>query len=274
MWNPNQYERFKAERELPFFDLLSMLRRKPQPGRIVDLGCGTGELTSALHRELGADETLGIDASAEMLARAPSVKGMRFENRNIVDFAPDGTFDVVWSNAALQWVGDHPRLFARLTEYVAPGGQLAVQMPANFDYPTHVVAGQVASESPFLESATGDLPSPQPSPEGGRDRSPQSSSEGGRDRPLLAPERYASLLHELGYTKQCVRLQVYAHLLPSRDDVVEWVKGSLLTEYRARFSPDLFELFLARYTERLLPELADTRPFFYPFKRLLIWGAR
>ncbi|WP_394822759.1 methyltransferase domain-containing protein [Pendulispora albinea] len=256
MWNPQQYERFKAERELPFFDLMSLLRREPSPARVVDLGCGTGELTRVLHRQLGARETLGIDSSAEMLARAPGDPGLRFEQHDIRAFAPapeGGTFDLVWSNAALQWIDDHPSLFARLTQYVAPGGQLAVQMPANFDYPTHVLAGEVASEAPFRETSLGDYR---------------------RKYPLLTPEGYAELLHELGYTKQHVRLQVYAHLLPSRDDVVEWVKGSLLTDYRARLSPELYAQFLERYRARLLPALADTKPFFYPFKRLLIWGAR
>jgi len=252
MWNPEQYGRFKAERELPFFDLLGMVQRETPLRRVVDLGCGTGELTSELHRQLGATETLGIDASAEMLARAPADSPVRFEKHDIRTFEPEGKFDLVWSNAALQWLDDHPNLFARLTKYVAPGGQLAVQMPANFDFPTHVIAGEVAGEEPFR------------APLGGYRR----------DFPLLAPEAYAQLLHELGYTKQCVRLQVYAHLLPSREDVVEWVKGSLLTEYQGRLSAEVFARFLERYKERLLPELADTRPFFYPFKRLLIWGAR
>ncbi|WP_394837022.1 methyltransferase domain-containing protein [Pendulispora rubella] len=253
MWNPNQYERFKAERDLPFFDLMGMLRRDPRPARVVDLGCGTGELTSVLHRDLGAAETLGIDASAEMLARAPTTPGLRFEKANIEAFSASAPFDLVWSNAALQWVQDHPSLFARLTKFVAPGGQIAVQMPANFDYPTHVIAAKVAAESPFAEGA---------------------STPYQRAFPLLTPEGYAKLLYDLGYTKQCVRLQVYAHLLPSREDVIEWVKGSLLTDYQSRLSPELYQLFLARYKERLLPELADTRPFFYPFKRLLIWGSR
>jgi len=260
MWNPKQYERFKAERELPFYDLLAMIERDaPREGdargrkRVVDLGCGTGELTGVLHRELGASETLGVDSSAEMLARASKAEGVHFEKHDVATFTPEASFDVVCSNAALQWVDDHRRLFARLTEYVAPDGQFAVQMPANFDYPTHVVATEIAREAPFSDAGTSPFRT---------------------DFPLLAPEEYAQLLHDLGYTKQTVRLQVYAHLLPSRDEVVEWVKGSLLTAYRARLSPELYEQFLARYTERLLPQLPDAQPFFFPFKRILIWGRR
>ena len=70
-WDPAQYERFRAERARPFVDLLALVR--PRPGmRVVDLGCGTGELTARLHRELAAGETLGIDRSEAMLARAPT----------------------------------------------------------------------------------------------------------------------------------------------------------------------------------------------------------
>jgi trans-aconitate 2-methyltransferase len=67
-------------------------------------------------------------------------------------------------------------------------------------------------------------------------------------------------------------MQVYVHHLPSRDDVVEWVKGSLLTDYEQRLTPELFQQFLARYRERLLAKLDDRRPYIYPFKRILCWG--
>ena len=74
--------------------------------------------------------------------------------------------------------------------------------------------------------------------------------------------------------EQHVRLQVYAHHLASRDDVVEWVKGTLLTDYERRLSPDAFAQYLRRYRDRLLPRLDDTRPYFYPFKRVLLWARR
>ena len=89
---------------------------------------------------------------------------------------------------------------------------------------------------------------------------------------MLAPEVYATLLHRLGFREQHVRLQVYAHELESREAVVEWVRGSLLTDYERRLPAELWPRFLERYRERLLPQLDDTRPFFYPFKRVLMWG--
>lgn len=91
---------------------------------------------------------------------------------------------------------------------------------------------------------------------------------------MLVPERYALLLHRLGYASQHVRLQVYLHVLPAAGAVVEWVKGTLLTDYRRRLSVDEYEQFLRRYGELLAAELPDERPFPFPFKRLLLWGKR
>src|SRR5438552_610795 len=112
--------------------------------RIVDLGCGTGELTRALHEKLGAVETLGIDNSASMLAEAPAATGLRFEAAAIESFEPDRPFDLVFSNAALHWVADHDALFRRLRNMIADGGQLAVQMPANEHHPSHRIAAEEA----------------------------------------------------------------------------------------------------------------------------------
>ena len=250
-WNPEQYNRFRAERQQPFYDLLALVRPRPRM-RVVDLGCGTGELTRIVHETLGAGETLGLDSSETMLADsdAHALAGLRFARVDIAEFAAAAAYDLVFSNAALHWLPDHPALFARLTAALAPEGQLAVQMPFNFDHPSHTVAAAVARQEPF-RSALGGF---------------------AIERPVLDPERYAALLHGLGYGAQHVRLQVYAHVLPARDDVVEWVKGTLLTAYQRRLPEALWPRFLARYRESLLPELDSSRPYFYPFKRILLWG--
>jgi trans-aconitate 2-methyltransferase len=252
-WDPEQYERFRAERTAPFVDLLALVR--PRPGmRIVDLGCGTGELTQRLHRSLQARETLGVDASPAMLDKSAAFagEGLRFARGDIAAFADEGTWDLVFSNAALHWVPDHAGLLARLSAALAPGGQLAVQVPANFDHPTHTIAAAIAAEPPFRDALGA-----------------------GADPPgVLRPEEYAVLLAGLGHRTQHVRLQVYGHELGSREEVVEWVKGSLLTAYRRGLPPELWETFLARYRARLLPALDDRRPYFYPFKRILFWTAR
>ena len=249
-WDPERYARFAAERAQPFHDLLDLVR-PVAGGRVVDLGCGSGELTAELHRRLGAGQTLGLDSSPAMLGRARPLAGdgLRFEVGDIADFGGGG-WDVVFSNAALQWLPDHEALFGRLVGALAGGGQLAVQMPANFDHPSHLVAAEVAGEEPF-RSALG----------GWRELAP-----------IQAPEWYAILLDRLGLAEQHVRLQVYLHHLAAREEVVEWVRGTLLTAYAERLPTELFGRFLDRYRERLLPRLEDSRPYRYPFKRVLLWG--
>ncbi|PFG73902.1 methyltransferase domain-containing protein [Tepidiforma thermophila] len=252
-WNPDQYERFRNERSQPFFDLLELVRPAPG-GRAVDLGCGTGELTRVLHERLGAAETLGIDSSPAMLERAAQFAGggLRFELADIATFTAERPFDVVFSNAALQWLPDHERLIPRVARLVAPGGQLAFQVPANADHPSHTIAHAVAREEPFATALGGYV----------------------RDLPVLPPERYAELLDGLGFADVHVRLQVYVHRLVSSDEVVEWVRGTLLTDYERRLGPELYAQYLARYRERLLAEIGERAPYVYTFKRVLAAGRR
>ncbi len=246
-WNPDQYERFHAERRQPFADLQALVQREPAM-RVVDLGCGTGELTRELHRGLGAHVTLGLDSSAAMIERSAAFvePGLGFERADIADFDAPEAFDLVFSNAALHWLPDHEQLLARLTRALRPRGQLAVQVPANHDHPSHVVAAEVAADFGIAPRAS----------------------------PVLAPEAYAALLDRLGYREQHVRLQVYVHHLASRDEVVEWVRGTLLTDHAKQLTPAGFDDFLARYRARLLPALPDTRPHFFAFKRILFWARR
>jgi trans-aconitate 2-methyltransferase len=242
-WDPNQYERFKDERAQPFRDLAALVEPRPHM-RIADLGCGTGELTRELHEQLAAEETLGIDNSESMLSKAIPSATLRFELGEIATFTSDRPFDLIFSNAALHWVPDHEHLFARLAALISPHGQLAIQMPANHDHPSHRIAADLAPSfgiSPTLN--------------------------------VLPPERYAALLHHLGFVRQHVRLQVYGHVLPSSSDVVEWTKGTTLTPYREALSPERYDEFLAEYTRRVVAALGEARPFFYTFKRVLMWAA-
>ena len=250
VWDPAQYQRFQKERAQPFHDLLALVQ--PRPGlRIADLGCGTGELTLLLHRTLAARQTVGLDNSAAMLARAPEEPGLRFEQQEIERFAPAEPFDLVFSNAALHWVPDHPALLRRLTAALKPGGQLAVQVPMNEAHPSHAAAQELARTPEFRALL------------GGFERS----------SPLLEPVRYAELFQEMGFAQRRVRVEVYGHLLESREQVIEWVRGALLTDYQKRLAPPDWERFLAAYRTALLARLPDRRPFLYTYPRLFLWGA-
>ncbi|MDE2988846.1 MAG: methyltransferase domain-containing protein [Chloroflexota bacterium] len=252
-WQPDQYARFTAEREQPFYDLLELVEPVPG-GRVVDLGCGTGVLTRVLHERMQAAETIGIDRSEAMLEQSAQHAGggVRFQRGDITEFTglDSSGLDVVFANASIQWVPDHASLFPRLASTLKPGGQLAVQMPANEDHPSHAVAREVAQQSPHAEALGGFV----------------------YRHSIESAEWYAEQLARLGFAEQHVRMQVYLHRLPGPEDVIEWVKGSLLTGYRDRMAVEDYEAFLSDYRERLLSELPDERPFLYPFKRLLLWG--
>jgi len=251
-WDPDRYARFSAERRLPWDDLTALLTPLPPP-LVLDLGCGDGALTAELHARLQARQTVGVDRSAAMLERAAvrAGGGLRFEAGDAATWS-GGPFDLVISNAALHWVPDHAALWPRLAALVAPGGQLAVQVPVNESHPSHLEAAATAAEPPFAAALAGYR----------------------RESPVLAPEWYAEALFRLGFAERRVRLEVYGHLLDSRDEVVEWVRGSLLTDYQERLPAPLWPAFLGRYRQRLAAALPDRRPFLYTYRRLLLWARR
>ncbi len=251
-WDPIQYVKFQREREQPFADLLALIEPAPAM-RVVDLGCGAGNLTRRLHEALGARETIGIDRSARMLeaaTRDPLPPGLRFQTGTIEDFADREGFDLIFSNAAFHWVQDHEALIGRLASALKRGGQLAFQVPAMHDTRSHSLPDELTEAPPF-RAAFGGWRRPQP---------------------VLDPAEYARVLFRAGFREPRVRLVIYPHLLASRDEVVEWMKGTLLTEYEKRLSPDLYRDFVEAFRAGLLPRLPDERPFLFPFKRIFCWG--
>lgn len=252
-WKPEQYKLFQNERKQPYIDLRARVRAKPSM-RVIDLGCGTGELTRELHEHLNAVQTLGIDASEAMLAQSGvfATERVTFRKADIAAFEPDGPLDLVFSNAALQWVPGHAQLLARLSSWLSDGGQIAIQLPAMEEDVLHTVSCQVAEEEPFRSALGGFV----------------------QHLEVHAPEWYAQQLYALGFREQNVSLQIYPHLLPARESAIEWMKGTLLTAYQKRLSSELYAAYLARYREVLMPQLGDRDPYFLPYRRILVWGQR
>ncbi len=250
-WNPVQYNRFKDQRAKPFHDLAGLIEKKSF-SRVLDLGCGTGELTKSLFDMLKPDFMIGLDASPEMLKESEKqrTEGLEFQLGNIVEFQPDVEFDLVFSNAALQWVSDHEKLIPKVLSWVANEGQVAIQMPCNFDHPSHSVARAVAQRL-FPEKFGSKL-------------------ENGS---TLTLERYAELLYNNGFHQQVCRIEVYGHPMSSGKGVIEWTKGTSLTAYQSKLSDEEFQEFLKVYSEELL-QIIGEGPYFYAFKRLLLWGHR
>jgi trans-aconitate 2-methyltransferase len=249
-WNPDRYHQFQAQRAAPFDDLAALIKVR-EGLTVIDLGCGTGELTRKLADRLPGSDTLGIDTSAEMLQRAEAQArpGLRFEKGAIETVS--GTWDLVFSHAAIHWVDDHHTLIPRLYGLVRPGGQLAVQMPSNHGHATHRLITQIAGEEPFRTALGGWV----------------------RHSNVLSIEEYANLLYECGAEGITVFEKVYPHMLENADAMADWTSGTALVPYFERLSDDMQQVFMAEYRKRLR-ELWPGSPVYYGFRRTLFAAIR
>lgn len=249
-WDPKQYLKFQSERFAPFDDLLVLVPRRPGMS-VVDLGCGTGDLTQRLAEELPDSNVLGVDSSESMLEAAGVKSGPRLEFRlqRIEDV--DGQWDLVFSNAALQWLDDHETLIPRVFAMVAPGGRLAIQIPSNADHPSQTLLAETAAEHPMSDAF--------------RDW-PQRVS-------ALGIRRYAEILVEQGATQIVALDKVYPHVLEDSDAVAEWMAGTAVRPYLDRLPPHLHSEFEKRYREKLGKAMPGT-PVFFGFKRTLLAGTK
>lgn len=244
-WNPDQYHKFKQQRFAPFEDLVQLIKVK-EGLSVIDLGCGTGELTRKLADLLPGSTVVGVDSSDEMLARAREQvrPGLRFE-KGLIE-AVDGQWDVVFSHAAIHWVEGHHALIPRLISLVNPGGQLVVQLPSNHGHPSHQYVREIASEEPYKSALGGWV----------------------RDIPVLTIFEYAELLYEHGGPELTIFEKAYPHLLKDADAIAEWTLGTLLVPYFERLPEGLKDAFMDEYRKRL-NQRWPRGPVFYPFRRTL-----
>lgn len=253
-WDPDRYHRFREQRTAPFRDLLALVQPCPG-GRLLDLGCGSGELTVEAAAALGTGEAVGLDRSSSMLLAAQDLvaPGVRFTAGDLAAVEEPGVWDVVLANASLHWVHDHDAVIADWRDRLRPGGQLAIQVPANPDHPSHLAITEVLHSEPFFSLLDG-APPPDPL------------------LSVQSPEHYAELLWRLGATDQVVRLQVYGMEMPDVGAVADWTGGTALNRVRAVMDDDHFAEFDRRYRELLATELDHAAPYFYAFKRILMWA--
>jgi trans-aconitate 2-methyltransferase len=251
-WNPDQYHKFQAARSAPFEDIAALISIR-EGQRAVDLGCGTGELTRKLADRLPGCDMLGIDNSQEMLARAaPQARqGVRFEYGTVEDFAAEsGEWDLIFSHATLHWIPDHRRFFPALMAKVRPGGQLAVQMPSNYNHIAQRLVVEIALEEPFRTALNGFV----------------------RYSPVLSIDDYAEMLFAAGFETVAVFEKIYPQVHESSDGVVEFTKGSVLVPYLERLG-DRSDRFMQTYRERLRQHMPGS-PVFYSFRRIIMVGTR
>lgn len=212
-WDPTQYAVFADHRGRPFADLLGRVVAD-DPRLVVDLGCGDGPLTLGLAQRWPRAHVVGLDASVEMLDRAREHdRAHRVEWRQVraQDWDPAGLgapVDVLVSNATLQWVPEHRELLPRWVDALAPGGWLALQVPANFGAPSHRLMREVAADGPWAPRLAGVLR---------------------HDDAVAEPREYLALLAGLGLGTD-VWETTYLHVLDphgaQRQPVLEWVRGT------------------------------------------------
>lgn len=244
-WNPMVYEKFKAQRAAPFEDLLALIDRG-EGLDVIDLGCGTGELTRRLADALPGSRVIGIDNSPQMLARTAEYvrPGLQFKIGDLETIG--GQYDLVFSHAAIQWVEHHEALIARLLSMVRLGGQLAVQLPSNHRHPTHTLIREIVGEEPFRTALAGWT----------------------RQSSVLSLDQYAELLYANGGHNLNVLEKVYPHVLENADALADWTSGTTLVPYFERLPAELHDPFMQRYREQLRVLWPDS-PVFYGFRRIL-----
>src|SRR4051794_21411690 len=241
-WDPEAYAQFAAERARPFDDLVARIGAT-DPATVVDLGCGAGDLTASLARRWPSARVHGVDSSASMLERAATEAAaddlsgrLTFSEGDLTRWAPEEPVDVLVTNAALQWVPGHLDLLAGWVDGLAPGGWLALQVPGNFEAPSHALMREVAAAPRFAVRLAGVLRG---------------------TWPVARPTTYASLLADLGCTVDAWETTYTQVLDPSGrfgdDAVLAWVQGTGLRPVLEALDdvPDLRQAYLDTYAERL-----------------------
>lgn len=249
-WDPNKYNEFKDERFKPFEDLTSHIIDKPYLD-VIDLGCGTGELTKKLSQKLTNPVVFGIDDSAEMLAKAQNQENLRFKELSITDQLDKETkWDLIFSNAALQWIDNHEELFPKIISRINPNGQLAVQMPQQNENVLNKILLDLVQEEPFASYL----------------------KQWTRPSPVLNLDQYAKILFENGGKNLVVYEKVYPLISGKKDDFFDFIAGSALTVYQERLSEDEFQELTIEFKKRI-DQYFPKVPSIYAFKRLILYAA-
>jgi trans-aconitate 2-methyltransferase len=231
MWDAGQYLKYSEERSRPFFDLLARVQRE-RADFIADLGCGPGHLTRVLLERWPAAGVVGIDNSPEMLeqARALAIPGrLDFVLADLASWSPERSLDLIISNAALQWVGDHANLLPRLAGMLSAGGTLAIQVPYHFESPAHEAIEATKTDPRWRTSLAG------------------AGLQPGAVMPL---PWYVERLHDLNFRVDAWQT-TYLHVLTGEDPVLEWFKGTALRPLLSRLAPPARDEFLGELGNRL-----------------------
>jgi trans-aconitate 2-methyltransferase len=246
-WDPNVYLAFGEERTRPARELLARIEFE-NPGRVVDLGCGPGNSTALLADRWPHAELEAIDNSTEMLDAARNSEfTAHWQQADIADWDPAGTYDVIYSNATLQWVLDHARLLPGIARHLGKDGAFAFQVPRNFNEPCHTLIHDVARNGPW-----------------------RTKLEGVRDWwNVQEPETYFGILEPHARSIDIWETR-YVQVLDGEDAIYRWMTGTGLRPFANALAGEERDAFLAEYRRRVgdaYPRRASGVTL-YPFQRL------
>jgi trans-aconitate 2-methyltransferase len=247
MWDPAVYGRYDAERARPFFDLTARIGAM-DPRAVTDLGCGPGSLTGSLALRWPRARVTGVDSSPEMIEKAAAQPGpARFELGDVRDWRPGPDVDVLVTNATLQWVDGHRELLARWATDLPPGAWIAMQVPGNFDAPSHRALRRVAALHGVAHVT--------------------------REAPVDNPDGYAGLLLAAGAEVDAWET-TYLHLLPADGEehpVLRWMEGTALRPVKAALDENAWQSFRAELAGELAAAYPAAQEYVaFPFRRVFV----
>ncbi|HJU27793.1 MAG TPA: methyltransferase domain-containing protein, partial [Candidatus Binataceae bacterium] len=261
-WEPELYNRFRRYRAEPVDMMIARLALGREE-RIVDLGCGSGENTIELARRAESAVVEGTDSSPAMIERACALRAelgpglarrVSFALGDMRDVSAEGKYDVVFSNAALQWVSDQSHVLAACYRALKPYGRLAAQVPANQHETAQSTIHAMAAEEPWREWLAAV-------------RTPS-------DNNVREPAQYAAMLAEIGFAEIDCHYHEFHHAMNSAADVVEFSRATVLRPFLERLPADRRDAFIAALTVRLEKAYGARGPLTFNFRRLFIWGRR
>jgi trans-aconitate 2-methyltransferase len=248
-WDPAQYLKFAGPRLRPALDLLQRIDLEA-PTAVYDLGAGAGNVTRLVAARWPQARVVGVDGSAEMLAKAAAENPkIAWQQADLATWRPHQPADLIYSNAALHWLDGHDRLFPALFAGLAPNGVLAVQIPRNFGAPSHTSITETARSGPWRSRLEPLL----------------------RPAPVAEPEFYYDLLAPIAASLDIWETE-YLQVLEGENPVKEWTKGTWLNPVLAALEEPERSHFEAAYGERVAaayPPRGDGKTLF-PFRRMFL----
>jgi trans-aconitate 2-methyltransferase len=253
-WDAGVYLRFANERTQPSIDLIQRINLA-HPRRIIDLGCGPGNSTEPLRQRWIDAEVIGLDSSAPMIEAARKAYPNRtWLTGDAATWKSEEPFDLVFSNAMLQWLPDHPRICRQWFDQVAPGGALAVQIPAHYDLSMNREIVEVSKDLVW------------------NDRMQAARASLKREPPSLYYDALEPVAAHIDLWET-----IYHHILPGPQAVLDWFRGTGLRPYLEALSTDeerqRFERLLLEKYEAAYPRRAGGQVLF-PFRRLFFVAYR